>query len=101
MMKAAGFTQEQMTAAIQKLGDTAGKAETMQMLLAVGQKLGEDTFVGGGGPSGGLGPRTAEQAKARIAELKADSTWTGRYLNGGNAEVKEMNDLHKLAYGDA
>jgi hypothetical protein len=47
----------------------------MQMLLAVGQKLGEDKFVGGGGPGGNLGPRNAEQAKARIAELKADTTW--------------------------
>lgn len=99
MMTAAGFTQEQMTTAIQKLGETAGRAETMQMLLSVGQKLGEDRFVGGGGPGGSLGPRNAEQATARIAELKADSTWVGRYLAGGTAEAKEMNDLHALAYG--
>lgn len=101
MMKAAGFTQEQMTAAIQKLGEATGRAETMQLLLAVGQRLGEDKFIGGGQPSGGLGPRNAEQAKARLAELKNDSTWTQRFLAGGNAEVKEFNDLSTLAYGNA
>ena len=96
---AAGFDQAKMTAAIQKLGETAGRAETMQMLLAVGQKLGEDKFVGGGGAGGGLGPRNAEQAVARLAELKQDSTWTQRFLQGGAAEVKEFNDLSVLAYG--
>lgn len=101
MMTAAGFSQEQMTTAIQKLGETMGKAETMQLLLAVGQKLGEDTFVGGGGPSGQLGPRNAEQAKARIDELKKDSAFTKRLLDGGLAEAKEMESLHRLAYGDA
>lgn len=101
IMAAAGFNQEQMTKAIQGLGELSGKAETMQMLLAVGQRLGEDKFVGGGGPGGNLGPRNAEQAKARIAELKADTTWVQRYLAGGSAENKEMNDLHTLAYGNA
>ena len=87
MMAAAGFDQTRMTAAIQKLGESVGRAETMQMLLAVGQKLGEDRFVGGsGGPGGSLGPRTAEGAVARIAELKADSTFVQRYLAGGAAE---------------
>lgn len=101
LMAAAGFDQTKMTAAIQKLGETAGRAETMQMLLAVGQKLGEDKFVGGGGPGGGhLGPRNAEQATARIAELKADPTWVSRYLAGGSAEKKEMENLHTLAYGE-
>ncbi len=90
MMKSAGFSQEQMTAAIQKLGETAGRAEAMQMLLAVGQQLGEDKFVGGGGPSGGLTPRTAEGAKARIEELKKDSTFVQRWLGGGVNETKEM-----------
>lgn len=99
MMAAAGFDQTRMTAAIQKLGETVGRAETMQMLLAVGQKMGEDKFVGGGGPGGISGPRNAEQAVARIAELKADSAFTKRWLEGGVAENKEMTDLHALAYG--
>ncbi len=101
IMAAAGFDQTKMTAAIQKLGETAGRAETMQMLLAVGQKLGEDKFVGGGGPGGNLGPRNAEQAKARLAELKADTTWVSRFLAGGAAEVKEFNNVSLLANGDA
>jgi len=101
IMAAAGFDQAKMSAAIQKLGETAGRAETMQMLLAVGQKMGEDKFVGGSGPGGNLGPRNAEQAKARIEELRKDDTFVKRYLAGGTAETKEMNDLHTLAYGDS
>ena len=101
MMQAAGFSQEQMTTAIKGIGEAMGKAETMQLLLAVGQKMGEDKFVGGGGPGGALGPRNAEQAIARLNELKHDSTWTQRFLAGGVAEVKEFNDLSTLAYGNA
>ena len=101
IMAAAGFDQPKMTAAIAKLGETAGRADVMQMLLAVGQKLGEDAFVGGGGLGGGNVRYTAEGAKARIAELKADTTFVQRYLGGGTAENKEMSDLHTLAYGGA
>jgi hypothetical protein len=100
MMNAAGFDQDKMTAAIKGMGELVGKAETMQLLLAVGQKMGEDKFIGGGGPPGSLGPRNAEQAKARLDELKRDSTWTQRFLAGGAAEVKEFNDLSALAYGE-
>jgi hypothetical protein len=99
IMAAANFDQAKMSAAIQKLGETAGRAETMQMLLAVGLKLGEDKFVSGGGPSGGV-RYTKETATARISELKADSAFVTRYLGGGIAENKEMADLHLLAYGD-
>jgi hypothetical protein len=98
---AAGFDQETMTKAIQQLGAVSGKAEVMQMLLAVGQRLGEDKFVGGGGPGGSLTPRTAEGAKARIEELKKDTEFTKRWLAGGSAEAREMNDLHALAFGNA
>ena len=74
----------------------------MQLLLAVGQRFNEDSFIGGGPQGGGnLGPRTAEQALARIAELKNDQAWTERYLKGGTAEAREMSDLHKIAYGNA
>ncbi len=99
MMQAAGFTQEQMTAAIQKLGETAGRAATMQMLLAVGQKLGEDRFIGGGGPGGDLLPRTAETAQAKLDELKADPTWAKRFNEGGREEFKQFNYLSRVAAG--
>lgn len=99
MMAAAGFDQTKMTQAIQKLGETAGRAETMQLLLAVGQKLGEDKFVGSGGPGGSI-RYTKEGAIARISELKADGQFVSRFLAGGIAESKEMNDLHLLAHGE-
>lgn len=100
IMAAAGFDQGTMTKAIQTLGETAGRAETMQLLLAVGQRISEDSFTGGG--HGGGGPNsmiaTVEQAKARIDELKADTEFSKRYLAGGVAEMREMADLHLRAY---
>lgn len=100
IMAAAGFTQEQMTGAIQKLGAVSGKAEVMQMLLAVGMKMGEDSFVGSGGPGGGALRYTKESAVGRIKELMADGDFAKRYLNGGTAEKKEMDDLHQIAYAE-
>jgi hypothetical protein len=85
MMSAAGFDQATMTKAIQQLGAVSGKAEVMQMLLSVGQKLGEDKFVGGGGPGGASAPqRRAGQGPDRGTEK--DETFVQRYLSGGAAE---------------
>ena len=97
---AAGFDQATMTATVQKLGELNGRAEVMQMLLAIGQRMGEDAFVSGsGGLGGGSLHYTKEQAVAKIAELKADSGWVERFLKGGVAERKENEDLHTIAYG--
>ena len=98
IMAAAGFDQAKMTTAIQQLTAATGRSEAMEMLLAIGQRMGEDTFRGSGGPSGGPQRYTGEQAKARIAELKGDSEFVKRYLAGGTTEGKEMADLHLIAY---
>jgi hypothetical protein len=102
IMAAAGFDQPTMTATIGKLGELSGRAEVMQMLLAVGQRMGEDAFKTGGGPGPGGNNinLTKEQAVAKIAELKQDSAWTTRFLAGGTAEVRESDNLHQIAYGE-
>lgn len=101
VMQAAGFDQAKMTAAVQQLGSMVGKVEAMQMLLAIGMKMGEDQFVGGGGPGGNTTFYTKESAVARINELKQDSEFAKRWLAGGVNETKEMSNLHQIAYGNA
>lgn len=92
---AAGFTAEQMQANMTKLKEANGTEGVMQMLLAVGQRIGEDGFVAGGvaptDPASLIASR--EQAIARKAELSADEEWRKRFLNGGVAEVREMAAL--------
>ena len=41
---------------------------------------------------------TTDQATEKIALLRADSTWSARYLAGSPAEQREMADLMKIAH---
>jgi hypothetical protein len=43
----------------------------------------------------------AEQAVAKIAELKGNSDWLKRHLNGSQETRQEMASLHELAYAPA
>ena len=95
LMAAAGFTQEQMTASMQSLKDANGTEGTMQLLLALGQRISEDTFVSGGRVPGNANAMiaTREQASARKAELMGDAEYAKRLLAGGVAETREMQQL--------
>lgn len=92
--------------AVQKLGWDAetvsglekvvGYNKIMDALLKVGQMMGEDKFVAD--PQGGAnkGVMTVDQAKARLAELKADRTWVTKVNAGDAAANREHNDLVRL-----
>lgn len=83
--------------AVAALEQTAGYAAVMKMFQKIGTAIGEDKFVSGGvGPSGIL---TREQAVAKKAELQADSAWVKRYLDGGQAEFREMQALSVIIAG--
>lgn len=98
LLAASGLSQEKYGQAMTALENTVGYAGLHQILLAVGQKIGEDKFIGGRGPSGD-GVMTREQAVARKAELMKDAAWTKRYLDGGAAEQREMLTLNRLITG--
>lgn len=68
-----------------------GLAFTAEFFRKLGASTNEDTFVEGGKASGS--PATAEAAKSRLADLKSDSEWRGRYLKGEAKEVREFKNL--------
>lgn len=83
-----GLTREDLSA----LEKVAGYARVMEGLRNVGAKNGEDTFIRQ--PGGGADKiASVDQAKARVAELKADTAWVARYLAGDATAKREMGDL--------
>lgn len=78
------------------LENAAGYAAVMQMFHLLGTKIGEDKYLGGGNPSGGPAITSREQAQSRLGELKSDTEWTKRYLNGDTVAAHEMSDLVKI-----
>jgi hypothetical protein len=93
----AAFTPSQD--ALAAMENTAGYAEVMEFFRKVGSHMGEARFVAGGMPAQGL--LTRDGAVARIDELKADSEWVKKFLAGGAAEKREMDNLHTIAYSPA
>lgn len=89
--KALGVSEAEIAA----LENTVGYSKTMEMFRAIGSKIGEDKFISSDTPSGGI--MTREQAVARMNTLKADSAWAKRYMEGGAAENRELQDLMRIA----
>jgi len=69
-----------------------GYAATMEFLRNVGSKIGEAKFVESTGNNQG-NVMTREQAQAKLADLKADTAWSKKYMEGGSAEKREMEAL--------
>lgn len=83
--------------AIAALEGQIGYAAVMEMMRTIGTKIGEDRFVSNPGPGGGSNTvMSKEQAVSRLAELKADKAYVGRYMAGGAAEKREMEALNLL-----
>ncbi len=90
---ALGFTPEHVAA----FESVAGYAKVMNMLLSIGQKIGEDKFVRPEGGNGGV--MTVQQAAARKAELMADVKWKERYFAKDAAAVREFGALNEIIVG--
>jgi len=88
--KRAAGTDEGAQKLVAAMEDAVGYKATMEFWRKIGKGTTEDTFVEGG--TGGS-PTTQTGAVARKAELEADTAWRERYLKGGAAEVREMNNL--------
>src|SRR5262245_12857628 len=84
-----------MVEAIEKV---AGYRKTMELFHRIGASTNEDTFVT---TSVDGAVTTANGAKARIEELRADKAWVDRYLKGDRVAVTEMNNLLILQHGAA
>lgn len=83
-----GISKEQLEASEKAFGF----AQVMSMFHTIGTKIGEDAFIrnlGGGNNT----TMTREQAGVRRAELQADPAWAKRYIEGGAAENREMQNI--------
>lgn len=90
-MRVLGLKPEMMVAFNQAVGFSAA----MKALADIGAKVGEDSFVGGGGaPSA----NSQEGAKSKLDALKSDGAFMSRYLNGDAAAKDELEKLMQVAF---
>ncbi len=81
---------------IAALEDSLGYAKAMRYFAQVGEAMGEAPVIGAEKKdSAFMGP---EAAKVRIAELKSNQEWVGRYLAGDKAAQAEMRRLQEIAH---
>jgi hypothetical protein len=81
---------------INKLEGVVGYGKLMEGLRTLGTAMGEDKFVANRGP-GGTGPMTREQAKATLAEKRADKEWVKRFSEQSAAKPgREWNEFMAL-----
>jgi hypothetical protein len=90
--------REELADTMTKIEGALGTKATMKLWASIGAALGEDHFEGGQGTGGG-GGMSPEGAKVRIAELKRDIAWQGRFSSGDLEAKTEWERLHKIAYG--
>lgn len=92
--KTFGMTDQQLVALKQSLG----AAGSMKFLHNIGSRLGEDSYVGGEGKTGGHSIMTPEGAKSRINELKKDAGFRARITKGDLEAKAEWDRLHEWAH---
>lgn len=99
LMEATGMKPEEIAAATKTIEDSIGYAKTMELFRQIGLKTGEGRFVQNNNPAN-HGLMTQDGAVARLNELKADTAFTKRYLDGDAAARREMDALHLVIHGN-
>ena len=74
-----------------------GAGNFLRFMSRVGRGLSEHMLVSSGDAGSG-GVYSASEARARIAQLRADRAWTASYVAGDAAKAAEMNRLHRMAF---
>lgn len=97
---ALGFTGEMVDA----LEASLGFGGTMKFFAGIGQKLGEDSFVGGERQPGFGAMMTPDEARLDWEKAKLDPNFLSALRDGshpGHKEaMKKQNDLFKIMYGN-
>jgi len=86
-----GFEPE-VIAALEK---SSSYSKVMEMFRNIGSRIGEDTFVRSRAP-GSNGVMTSEQAKATLAERKADRVWVDKLQAGDAVTRQEFDTLTRM-----
>ena len=87
-----GLDQAKLTA----IENAMGTKDMLQFMARIGRGLTEHSFEGGKNTqSFGMTPEAARQ---RISELRSDSDWATKYMNGNAEAQKEMQRLMAVAF---
>lgn len=87
-----GLNAEKLSA----LENALGTGEMLKLMATIGRAQGESEFVTSStGNTFGMTPSAAQQ---RISALRADKTWTAKYISGDADARSEMQRLMNLAY---
>ena len=87
-----GLNAEKLSA----LENSLGTSEMLKLMASIGRAQGESEFVtSSSGNTFGMTPSAAQQ---RITALRADKTWTAKYISGDADARSEMQRLMNLAY---
>ena len=87
-----GLNAEKLSA----LENSLGTSEMLKLMATIGRAQGESEFVtSSSGNTFGMTPSAAQQ---RITALRADKTWTAKYISGDADARSEMQRLMNLAY---
>jgi hypothetical protein len=81
---------------LEKIESSVGARAMIDFFSQVGQLIGEDKFVNG--ESSGKFGMSPEAARSRISQLKNDTEWSSKYLNGNADARAELERLMKSAY---
>ena len=82
---------------IESLEGSLGSKAVIEMFSKIGARMGEPEFIDGkSSESYGM---SANQARLKIAELKADHVWLDRYLDGDPAANEQMKTLMEIGNG--
>ncbi len=87
-----GISPEAVTA----LEKVAGYSTTMETIRKLGVAMGEARVITGQQPGNTTAAMSADQAAARIADLKNDTAWINKWANGGVEEKRELEQLHSI-----
>lgn len=80
-----------------KLEDAMGFDKTMKFLASLGEKVGEDDFVGAETKNGNFNALTPDAARAKINQLKSDKEFTAKFLSGDVVSRELWEKLHIAA----
>lgn len=90
-MQKFGFTPEML----QTMQKTLGAGKVMDGFLKLGQATGEGRYIANQAP-GGTGMMTAEQAKAKLSELRQDREWGAKLMKGDVTVTEQFNALTQM-----
>lgn len=99
VLKEAGLPPESYAKALTALEnmDGVGYKGLMEVFRTIGVKMGEDRHIT---PSSGNGLLTRDGASSRLSDLKNDTAWTQRLMDGDVTARKEFDQLSAILAAD-